>query len=136
MASDGNPVKIPAVSLVQGSRAPTKSGTSVPTGKNLPPAGHAAAAAAAVPAAKAATNPAASPSAEAAKVAAQVSLLNKFLSDSGRPNQFRVDPASDSKLIQEVNPSTGEVIGEYPVVMFPALARGLSISGALIDEHA
>ena len=39
-------------------------------------------------------------------------------------------------LIQEVNPATGEVIAEYPVIAFPALAESLGISSALIDEHA
>ena len=52
-----------------------------------------------------------------------MALLNKYLNDSGRPAQFRVDPNSDSKLIQEINPATGEVIGEYPAISFPALAR-------------
>jgi uncharacterized FlaG/YvyC family protein len=67
---------------------------------------------------------------------AQVALLNKYLNDSGRPNQFRVDPTSDSTLIQEINPATGEVIGEYPAISFPALARSVGISGAVIDSHA
>jgi hypothetical protein len=72
----------------------------------------------------------------ASDVHAQVALLNKFLNDSGRPDQFRVDPQSDSKLIQEINPANGEVIGEYPAIAFPALAKSLGISGAVIDEHA
>jgi uncharacterized FlaG/YvyC family protein len=69
-------------------------------------------------------------------VQAQVDFLNKYLNDSGRPNQFRVDPNSDSMLIQEVNPATGAVIAEYPSVSFPALAKSLGISSAVIDEHA
>ena len=67
---------------------------------------------------------------------AQVAFLNKYLNDSGKPDQFRVAPNSNSMLIQEVNPATGEVIGEYPAIAFPALAKSLGISSALIDEHA
>jgi uncharacterized FlaG/YvyC family protein len=94
-----------------------------------------------VPAAPAADKPpapakAATAPAPRSNVEAQVALLNKFLNDSGRPAQFRVDPASDAKLIQEINPATGEVIGEYPAISFPALARSVGISGALIDERA
>ena len=36
-----------------------------------------------------------------------VQNLNKFLNDSGRPDQFRLDPASGGKLIQQINPATG-----------------------------
>jgi uncharacterized FlaG/YvyC family protein len=127
MASDDHPVQIPAVSLVHGSQAPTTSG------KPLPAAGRGTAGAA--PERPAAT---AQPIARtgAQDLEAQVALLNKYLNDSGRPAQFRVDPNSDSKLIQEVNPATGEVIGEYPAISFPALARSLGISGAVINRHA
>lgn len=127
MAIDANPVLIPATSLVHGSQAPT---TAVPqsSGKSLPPSGNAAAAAAGSGAAPRAATPAGS-------LAAQVALLNKFLNDSGRPDQYRVDPNSDSAVIQEVNPATGEVIAEYPAISFPALARSLGISVASIDER-
>ncbi len=131
MASDGNPVQIPAIGLVHGSQAPTKVTVSPLNGNPLPPSGKP------VP-------PAAAEAASARKEAttarttlqAQVALLNKYLNDSGRPNQFRVDPTSDSTLIQEINPATGEVIGEYPAISFPALARSVGISGAVIDSHA
>jgi uncharacterized FlaG/YvyC family protein len=118
-------------------------------GNTLPASGKAATGKAAtataekppVPAAPAADKPpapakAATAPAPRSNVEAQVALLNKFLNDSGRPAQFRVDPASDAKLIQEINPATGEVIGEYPAISFPALARSVGISGALIDERA
>ena len=51
-------------------------------------------------------------------VQAQVQLLNKYLNDSGKPDQFRVAPNSDDKLIQEINPANGEVIGEFPASEF------------------
>jgi hypothetical protein len=116
MASDGQPVKIPAVSLVHGSQAPTvaihRSGNVLPrSGKPaVPPA---------------VTN-----------LRSQVQLLNKYLNDSGKPDQFRVDPSSDGKSIQQVNPANGEVIAEFPASEFAALARSLGISGAVVDEHA
>jgi hypothetical protein len=69
-------------------------------------------------------------------VQAQVAFLNKFLNDSGKPNQFRVAPNTNSALIQEINPANGAVIADYPVIAFPALAKSLGISSALIDEHA
>ena len=117
MASDGQPVKIPAISLVHGSQAPTA--VPVPqSGKVLPQPGKA---------------PAAAP---ATSVRAQVALLNKYLNDSGKPDQFRVAPDSDDKLIQQINPANGDVIGEFPVSEFAALARSVGISGVLVDQHA
>jgi uncharacterized FlaG/YvyC family protein len=132
MASDGNPVKIPAISLVHGSQAPITVVVQQSTGKSLPPSGNAPAAAAADTAAPAAKSAAAG----AAAIQAQVTLLNKFLNDSGRPDQFRVDPTSDDKLIQQINPATGAVIGEYPVSEFPALARSVGVSGIIVDDLA
>ena len=71
-----------------------------------------------------------------ADIQAQVNLLNKYLNDSGRPAQFRVDPTSDNTLIQEINPATGEVIAEYSVIEFPELARSVGVSGVLVDDRA
>ena len=67
---------------------------------------------------------------------AQVQLLNKYLNDSGKPDQFRVDPDSDDKLIQQVNPANGEVIAEFPASEFAALARSVGISGVVVDKLA
>ncbi len=128
MASDGNPVKIPATSLVQGSQAPIKVTVPSPGGKSVPVTGNGAAEAASSASKTGAVS-------RTTDVPAQVALLNKFLNDSGKPNQFRVDPNSDSRLIQEVNPASGQVIAEYPAISFPALAKSLGISSALIDEH-
>jgi hypothetical protein len=117
MASDGQPVKIPAVSLVHGSQAPTT--VSVQHGGNvLPRSGRPAA-------------PAAAPSLEA-----QVQLLNKYLNNSGKPDQFRVAPDSDDKLIQQINPANGDVIAEFPASEFAALARSVGISGVVVDSRA
>ncbi len=132
MASDGNPVKIPAASLVHGSQAQIPVSIQARGGKVLPPSGKSAAA----PAVQ-------TPVQEAAKVTDTVSTealirqLNKHFNDSGRPAQFRVDPSSDNKVIQQINPATGDVIGEFLISEFPALARGLGMpGGALIDSRA
>jgi uncharacterized FlaG/YvyC family protein len=131
MASDGQPVKISATSLVHGSQAPTT--VKVQSGKVLPQSGNAAASAAA---AKSRVPAKSVPAVGSTDLTAQIALLNKFLNDSGRPIQFRVDPTSDNKLIQEVNPATGEVIGEYSATEFAALARSVGISGVLVNSHA
>jgi hypothetical protein len=128
MASDGNPVQIPAVSLVHGSQAPTTVTVPPSSGKVLPRDGNAAAPSAAVAAKSSASN-------RSTDLQAQVAFLNKYLNDSGKPDQFRVAPNSNSLMIQEVNPANGEVLGEYPAIAFPALAKSLGISSALIDEH-
>ena len=117
MASDGQPVKIPAVSLVHGSQAP-KTVAIQHSGNVLPPSGR----------------PAARPA--AVNLQTQVQLLNKYLNDSGKPAQFRVAPDSNDKLIQEVNPANGEVLAEFPASEFAALARSVGISGVVIDKHA
>ena len=127
MASDANPVMIPAISLVHGSQAPTQVTSLTSSGKSVPPSGKSATAAAT---AKSGSIPGTN------DVQAQVAFLNKYLNDSGKPDQFRVAPYSNSTLIQEINPANGEVIADYPVVEFPALAKSLGISSALIDEHA
>lgn len=119
MASDGQPVLIPAISLVHGSQAPTAV-VIQRSGAVLPPPG----------------KPAPVPATAPAQVRAQVALLNKFLNDSGKPDQFRVDPDSDDKLIQQINPASGQVIGEFPVSEFGALARSVGISGVIVDQHA
>jgi len=66
----------------------------------------------------------------------QVALLNKYLNDSGQPNRYRVAPNSGEQFIQEINPATGEVIGEYSVSTFPTLAKSLGLVGSLINSRA
>ncbi len=123
MASDGQPVKIPVVSLVHGSQAPTVSGQR--SGKSLPVNGNTS------PAPKVSLPRVPEPA--KSELHAQVALLNKFLNDSGRPAQFR--PSSDEKVIEEVNPANGEVIAEYPATEFAALARSVGISGAVVNRR-
>jgi len=132
MASDGNPVKIPAASLVHGSQAQIPVSINDPSGKSLPPGGNAATASAAHAAAQASDKVS-----HAASIEAMVAQLNKHLNDSGRPDQFRVDPSSGNKVIQQINPATGDVIGEFLISEFPALARSVGVTGGvLIDSRA
>ena len=150
MASDGTTGQIPVASPVQGSQA-TSSSIKSGSGKFLPQAGNIATAeAAARPSdtAQAAASVQAAASALAAasnvnKAPVQnttdprslVTQLNKHLNDSGRPDQFRLDP-SNGKMIQQLNPASGAVIGEFSATEFPALARSVGVSGLLIDSLA
>jgi uncharacterized FlaG/YvyC family protein len=128
MASDGNPVKIPAASLVQGSQAQLPISIKERSGNSLPPSGKTTSEPAAQAAAKVSS---------AASIEALVAQLNKHLNDSGRADQYRMDPSSDNKVIQQINPATGAVIGEFLASEFPALARSVGMSGGmLIDSHA
>ena len=144
MASDAVPGSVP-VSLVHGSQAPRQSSARAAGGNSVPQQGKGAAAPAKIlppidgvsvpknPSKEPAPPPIATNQASPQVLVAQ---LNKYLNDSGRPTQFRVDPASRGETIQEINPATGEVIGEFSTSQFPELARSLGISGVLVDSHA
>ena len=146
MASDGNPGSIPVTAPVQGSQGTTPTLTSIAAGNALPLGGKNAAPAAPRAATASATTPLGRASAAAVVIKTPVpqttdpqSLvrnLNKFLNDSGRPDQFRLDPASGGKLIQQINPSSGAVIGEFSATEFPALARSVGVAGLLVDDLA
>ena len=129
MASDAVPGSIP-VGLVHGSQAPKS--TTVPSvgGTSLPRGGKAAAVLAVGGNAQNAT------AGNKAGIQALVAQLNKYLNDSGRPAQFRVDPESRGKTIQEVNPATGDVIGEFSAEEFPELARSVGVSGVVVNSRA
>lgn len=75
-------------------------------------------------------------STHAAALDAEIAQLNKYLNDSGRPTQYRIDRSSGAPRIQEVNPSNGKVVAELPVADFPALARSLGVSGVLVNQLA
>ena len=132
MASDGNPVQIPAAGPVHGSQAPIPVSIQERSGKTLPPGGKSAVAPAPQAPPKAPAHVNQTPTTEEL-----VAQLNKHLNDSGRPDQYRIDPSSDNKVIQQINPASGAVIGEFLVSEFPALARSVGVSGgALLDSRA
>jgi len=140
MASDGNPGKL---AVTSGSQAILPVSIPQSSGRNLPPGGKNAPPAPAVDsvstqtAANAAPPPRkASPPPRKTDPQSLVDLLNKQLNDSGRPDQYRLDPSSGDKLIQQINPANGAVIGEFSVDEFPALARSVGATGLLIDSLA
>jgi uncharacterized FlaG/YvyC family protein len=134
MASGGNPVAISSARPVQASGATIPAKVVEPGGKSLPPSGNTAVTHAAN-AAQAADSTAPKRVADPPSLQSLVAHLNKLLNDSGRPYQYRVDPSSDNKVIQEVNPATGEVVGEFQASEFPALASNLGVSGLLINSR-
>jgi hypothetical protein len=142
MASEGTSGQIPSASLLQGSQAVSSIGIQA-GGKSLPPGGNGAPAATASAGATGAQAQAAhpgssgdqTPAPSSADPQALVNLLNRHLNDSGRPDQFRMDP-SGAALIQQVNPANGQVIGQFSVDEFPALARSIGGSGLLVDSLA
>jgi uncharacterized FlaG/YvyC family protein len=146
--SDAVPVSIPA-SFVPANPAPTPATVQSAGGNNVPQNGNGAASAATVAtsttAAIARANAQNQPSSVVTKkptatnkasVPELVQQLNKYLNDTGRANQFRIDPQSRDQTIQEINPANGAVIGEFSVAEFPLLARSLGVSGILVDSHA
>jgi hypothetical protein len=139
MASDGVPANPPVTRLVQGSQASISGTVQKRTGNPLPSSGQ-------VLPAKAVDPPQVDPTTKAhdaalslkndADLRALIAHLNRHFNDTGQPIQFRVDPASGNKVIQEINPATGAVVGEYSAAEFPALARGLGVSGLVVDSRA
>jgi hypothetical protein len=127
MASDAGSAIVPVAALGHGSQAPEIARVQPVSGKSLPQGGGQAAAKSVAAPPKAA-NP--------ADLQALVAVLNKFLNDSGRPNQFRVDPNAPTTMIQEINPANGAVLTEFAAAMFPALAKSVGASGILVDTHA
>jgi uncharacterized FlaG/YvyC family protein len=143
--SDAVPVTLP-VSLVPANQTSIPASVPAASGNSLPQSGKSAGAlpdvttssalranaqnqnATSIPPKATATNK--------ASVADLVKQLNKFLNDSGRADQFRIDPESRNQIIQEINPANGAVVGEFSVSEFPALARSLGVSGILVDSHA
>jgi hypothetical protein len=148
MASDGNPGKLAVTSVIHGSQAiqpvsgQPSSGKFLPTGGKYAPLAPAAesvsiqAPADAAPADAAVADHKAPPPPRKTEPQSMVDLLNKNLNDSGRPDQYRLDPTSGDKVIQQINPATGAVIGEFSVDEFPALARSVGATGLLIDSLA
>src|SRR5271165_1700236 len=147
MASNGVPVDASVASIVQGSQAPLSIAFSAPSGKVLPAGNTATTVEAAVAASTAEPATAQAAASHGTPIPAKavssatkqpdlrtlIAQLNKFLNDSGRPDQYRVDPQSQA-TIQEINPSNGAVIGQFSASEFPALARSVGASGLLFDQ--
>jgi hypothetical protein len=65
-----------------------------------------------------------------------VAALNKFLNDTGRPDEFRLEVSNGVQVIQQVNPANGEVIGEFSAVEFPALAQAVVAGSGAVNSTA
>ncbi len=117
MTNDGRLLNVPTANLVQGSQVPATTGPRK-SGNVLPQGGL----------------PDGNRLAPKSDLHAQLTLLNKFLNDSGRAAQFRA--SADARAVQEINPATGAVVAEYPAAEFAALARSVGMPGGIIDELA
>lgn len=132
MANDVLPEKDLAMRPVQGGRAPTTatdaSGNSrphVPAGGKSPPR-----------AAVSDQKPEPSRTGRREDLEALAERVGQFLRESGRAITFRVESAGGRPVIHEVDPDTGEIIAEITPDNLMSLARGLGLSGALVDSHA
>jgi uncharacterized FlaG/YvyC family protein len=131
MANDVRPGEILATRPVQGGRAPTSatdaSGKLKPQitagGKSLPR----------VPVPEVKQPPRTGTQEDQAALAARV---GQFLRESGRAMAFRVDSAFGRTVIHEIDPDTGEIIAEITSDDLMALAKGLGLSGTLVNSHA
>lgn len=71
-----------------------------------------------------------------AALAALAERIGHFLRESGRPISFKVESAGGRPVIHEIDPDTGEVLAEITPENLMSLARGLGLSGSLIDHRA
>jgi hypothetical protein len=131
MVTEIGPAATPVTGAAHGSQTPAISKVQEASGNNLPQTKQVTAAQAAAQEAAASSNAATPPD-----LVSLVTLLNKYLNDSGQPYQYRVAPQSDNKLIQEINPANGQVLGEFSAAEFPKLAQSAGAPGLLIDDHA
>lgn len=136
MANDVRPGDILATRPVQGGRAPTSatdaSGKSKPQkpvgGKTPPPV--------AVPDDKRKPPEPPQRTGSETDLAALAQRLGQFLRESGRAIAFRVENSGGRTVIHEVDPDTGEVIAEITSEDLMSLAKGLGLSGTLVNSRA
>jgi len=132
MANDVLPGDVLAMRPVQGGRAPTtatdasgKLKPQNPAGGKLPPR---------VAVSDQQTKPERTGTEE--DLAALAQRLGQFLRESGRAVMFKVENASGRTVIHEIDPDTGEVIAEITSDDLMSLARGLGLSGTLVNSRA
>lgn len=133
MANDVRPgLNIPATRPVQGGRAPTSATDASGNTKPQQPAGGKLPPPTAVPKEKAEPQRTGSQQ----DIAALAERLGQFLRESGRAIVFRVESSGGRTVIYEVDPDTGEVIAEITSEDLLSLARGLGLSGNLVNSRA
>ena len=131
MANDVRPGEILATRPVQGGRAPTtatdasgKTKPQIHAGGKVPPR---------VPVPE--DKPTQRTGSEA-DLAALAERVGQFLRESGRAIAFRVESAAGKTVIHEIDPDTGEVIAEITSDDLMSLAKGLGLSGTLVNSRA
>lgn len=129
-----------AAKVIPGDLPPAAATLQPHSGKTLPASGVYPASSAAPASAQTATPGSAAAAKPTPDLHALTAQVNKHLQDSGRPTQFRLDSSTGRAMIQEINPDTGEVVGELPESEFKGLAQGLTqesgVSGLLVDTRA
>ena len=131
MANDVRPGDILATRPVQGGRAPATatdaSGKTKPqfnAGGKIPPR-------VPVPDEKPASR-----TGSEADLAALAERVGQFLRESGRAIAFRVESAGGKTVIHEIDPDTGEIIAQITSDNLMSLAKGLGLSGTLVNSRA
>ena len=131
MANDVRPGEILATRPVQGGRAPTtatdasgKTRPQINAGGKIPPR---------VPVPD--DKPSQRTGSEA-DVAALAERVGQFLRESGRAIAFRVESAGGRTVIHEIDPDTGEILAEITSDNLMSLAKGLGLSGTLVNSRA
>lgn len=62
--------------------------------------------------------------------------LGRYLRESGRPISFKVQSEGGRTVVQEIDPDSGEIIAEITPENLMSLARGLGLSGTLVNSRA
>ena len=132
MASEVGPVSSPVTGPTQESLAPAIGKAQDAGGKKLPQSAQVASFR------DAAQKPAYPPQATSPpqNLAAQVELLNRFLNDSGQPDQYRIAPLSGNKLIQQINPVQRRGGGGVLRQRVPGPGRRRRAVGAAVNGRA
>ena len=132
MANDVRPGDLLATRPVQGGRAPLSATDA--SGKSRPqrPAGGKSPPPVAVPRQNEEPQKTGSPQ----DIAALAERLGQFLRESGRAIAFKVENAGGRTIIHEIDPDTGEVIAEITSEDLMSLAKGLGLSGSVVNSRA
>lgn len=131
MANDVRPGDILATRPVQGGRAPT---TATDASGKIKPQIHADGKV--PPRVPVPDDKPSQRTGSAADLAALAERVGKFLRESGRAIAFRVENAAGRTVIHEIDPDTGKVIAEITSDDLMSLAKGLGLSGALVNGRA
>ena len=131
MATDVRPGEILATRPVKGGRAPT---TATDASGKLKPQIHAGGRV--PPRVPVPEDKPVQRTGSEADLAALAERVGQFLRESGRAIAFRVESAGGKTVIHEIDPDTGEVLAEITSDDLMSLAKGLGLSGTLVNSRA